>query len=682
MIKLENIGKKFNRRVLFANFTFIVKNPGLYAIYGDNGSGKTTLLKLLAGKEKPTNGTAEITGSICYVDSLYPVFSELTVYDNLKLICPDDTKIKDGIKKFDLRMNLTQKAKACSKGEKARIALLRAILMDSEIILLDEPLANLDMQTADLIYRNLKRLSADRIIFFTTNYEEDLKLCDCILKIEKQAINIRSFEDIKENREIPQKTAQTISYDRKILSRLAWSRGSAFMYWAEILIFCVICIFAGLVSYDKKAILSSQYSYTEMNYKIVINAEAEEDEVITAEQKAMIEQTFSPAVVWQDSSYFKLAAELDDSSSLADCFYYPTLSQGGIKTIVSASSRFELQDNEIAVSDYIYALFQQFSLLNQDTVRLNGIEYRIKEIYPTSYLHDYEAYTAKVNTSIAQRHAVSFYSKHEAIKKRLSEYYSKIYISEAMAEKLKLRSLEQIKINGFAVKYLNSLKENEIILPQGFAVNFKVNDSYWIADDVYGGVYKIVEITNEDIISFGTEKCEQVLKDYSPVKEVLYEIAFQQTDSVNRRLAKSSLLYYEEGMDTALIQLNRQETLYPVFQIIFSSLLLVFGLLIILRLIVQFLKEKEVFILCHNLRVSPKKLVLSFMRRYALTIFPAELLLLVTGFISSAFILEEIYQILFIPYNFMLYAVMASVLLWVINSLSYFLLQRYTSRRL
>ena len=659
-----------------------LKRPAVLAVSGLHNSGKTTLLKLLAGKEKPTNGTAEITGSICYVDSLYPVFSELTVYDNLKLICPDDTKIKDGIKKFDLRINLTQKAKACSKGEKARIALLRAILMDSEIILLDEPLANLDMQTADLIYRDLKRLSADRIIFFTTNYEEDLKLCDSILKIEKQAINVRSAEEIKENKEIPQKTAQTISYDRKILARLAWSRGSAFMYWVEILVFCVICIFAGLVSYDKKAILFSQYSYTEMNYKIVINAEAEEGEVITAEQKAMIEQTFSPAVVWQDSSYFRLAVELDDSSSLADCFYYPTLSQGGIKTVVSASPHFELQDNEIAVSDYIYALFQQFSLLNQDIVRLNGIEYRIKEIYPTSYLQDYEVYTAKVNTSIARRHAMSFYGKHEAIKKRLSEYYSKIYISEAMAEKLKLRSLEQIKINGFAVKYSDLLKENEIILPQGLAVNFKVNDSYWIADDVYGGVYKIVEITDEDIISFGTEKCEQVLKDYSPVKEVLYEIAFQQTDFVNRRLAKSSLLYYEEGMDTALIQLNRQETLYPVFQIIFSSLLLVFGLLLILRLIVQFLKEKEVFILCHNLRVSPKKLVLSFMRRYALTILPAELLLLGTGFISSAFILEEIYQIFFIPYNFMLYAVMASVLLWVINSLFYFLLQRYTSRQL
>ncbi len=495
MIVIDDISKKFYNQVLFENFSYSITSFGLYAIYGENGSGKTTLLKILARKAQPSSGKVVISEKSCYVDSIYPIFSELTIYENLKIVCEDENRIKDGLIKFNIHVDLNKKAKTCSKGEKARIAILRAFLLNSYIILLDEPLANLDNQTAKLVYQNLKQLSLERIIIFTTNYEEDLKQCDAVLRINNKHITI----DENTNLKIQPSLNQDIKtyYDKRIIYKLIWSKGTFIMFWIEILIFAITCIFAGLLGYDKKQILSTGYMYTEDNYKVVINEKMDE-EFITEEQLYLLQNKFDSSIIWVDSNFFKLTNVLSKNSSLTDCFYYPTFQHAGIRMIIVNSSRFELKDNEIVLSDYLYAMFDHFKMIENERLSLNGLEYQIKEIYSTNYLDYFDFYISKVNNKDPLNYAINFYERNKDIYKCLSEYYSKIYISKSMAEVIKHESLKNYKIRGFEIKFLEELQSNEIILPKSLLDNYKIGDSYLVGTDIFSGSYQIKAIAQDE----------------------------------------------------------------------------------------------------------------------------------------------------------------------------------------
>jgi tungstate transport system ATP-binding protein len=159
----------------------------IVALLGVNGAGKTTLLRIIAGLDKPDKGTiqfndkpksdAELRQIATLVFQRSAMFNR-SVYDNLayglKIRGAKDTEIKQRLSEALCSVGLTdfekRKAKKTSGGEQQRIALARAFLLEPKILLLDEPTANLDPNSAAIIERAiLSRKNKNTIIVISTH---------------------------------------------------------------------------------------------------------------------------------------------------------------------------------------------------------------------------------------------------------------------------------------------------------------------------------------------------------------------------------------------------------------------------------------------------------------------------------------------------------------------------------
>ena len=174
MIQLQNITKKFDREVL-KNVTLQFEEGNIYVLKGISGSGKTTLLNILSVLDTHYNGTylfdhinvkkankqkrKMIASQISYVFQKSLLFKNLTVKENLLFIKNDESKILDYAKIFQVTDLLNKKVESLSGGEKQRIALIRALLLDSKLLLLDEPTSSLDPKNSLLFAQTLDRKS-------------------------------------------------------------------------------------------------------------------------------------------------------------------------------------------------------------------------------------------------------------------------------------------------------------------------------------------------------------------------------------------------------------------------------------------------------------------------------------------------------------------------------------------
>lgn len=188
MIVIENLTKKFNEdtNLHFNNLTF--EDGKSYAIVGPSGCGKSTLLNLISGIIKPDNGEIIVTPTqtdkfivsqlnekqkdkfrfnhIGYVFQDYKLIEEFSVIDNLELLNLNGKKYSE--KDFDIileRVQLShkkkQRVKTLSGGEKQRIAIARALVKKSNIILADEPTESLNEELSHEIVKLLIRLSKE-----------------------------------------------------------------------------------------------------------------------------------------------------------------------------------------------------------------------------------------------------------------------------------------------------------------------------------------------------------------------------------------------------------------------------------------------------------------------------------------------------------------------------------------
>lgn len=165
-IKLE---KKFNNRVIFEGIDVVFKKGLCHCIKGGNGSGKTTFLKIIAGLEKFNSGHVFYKG-FCTYSSSNPYMLNGTVLENieypLKLKRQKDRVDKKnvltliealGLQDFENRM-----AESLSSGEKQKVALARALVWSPDILLLDEPTANIDLETVQKVENLLVEFTEDK----------------------------------------------------------------------------------------------------------------------------------------------------------------------------------------------------------------------------------------------------------------------------------------------------------------------------------------------------------------------------------------------------------------------------------------------------------------------------------------------------------------------------------------
>lgn len=204
-IQVINAIKNYhNRKVL--DVDYIEFKPGyIYAVMGLNGSGKTTLLQSIAGINKLTNGEILYDGKdFKYIKDRItmmmqqPYLFDCSVKENiimgLKFRKLDKdivrSRIKSYIKYFDIDEIINQNSKKLSGGELAKVALLRTLIMETDIVLLDEPTASMDVESTILAEGLMKDImNENRILIVVTHdlYQAE-RIADYVVFMDKGKI--------------------------------------------------------------------------------------------------------------------------------------------------------------------------------------------------------------------------------------------------------------------------------------------------------------------------------------------------------------------------------------------------------------------------------------------------------------------------------------------------------------
>lgn len=239
MIQLQNITKKFDREVL-KNVTLQFKEGNIYVLKGISGSGKTTLLNILSVldthydgkylfdnidvKKANKNKRKMVMNQVSYVFQKSLLFKHLTVKENLLFIKNDESKILDYAKIFQVTDLLNKKVESLSGGEKQRIALIRALLLESKLLLLDEPTSSLDPKNSLLFAQTLKKLNIeDKIIIIATHKNIYDELANVILRIDYGQITVQKEslrnQNSKKDNTIPKTSPKTYKMDFLFVKR-------------------------------------------------------------------------------------------------------------------------------------------------------------------------------------------------------------------------------------------------------------------------------------------------------------------------------------------------------------------------------------------------------------------------------------------------------------------------------
>lgn len=144
MIEIKNLSKSYSGLAIYRNFNLSLEEGKITCLLGSSGCGKTTLLNAIAGLTKCEGDLPKLKCS--YVFQTPHLVPNLTVFCNLLLVCKDEQKINNMLKRVGLENKAQSYPINLSGGEIQRVAIARAFLFGSDILLMDEPLASLDLK--------------------------------------------------------------------------------------------------------------------------------------------------------------------------------------------------------------------------------------------------------------------------------------------------------------------------------------------------------------------------------------------------------------------------------------------------------------------------------------------------------------------------------------------------------
>ncbi|MGQ0662492.1 MAG: ABC transporter ATP-binding protein [Pseudomonadota bacterium] len=205
VIEVENLTKRFKDVTAVERVSFTVDKGLTTGLLGGNGAGKTTTLSMLLGLLIPTGGSILVLGedmlrhrhrvlprlnfSSPYVDlpQRLTVEENLTVYARLYSVRRPRERLARLAADLDFTGLLKRATGSLSSGQKTRVALAKALLNEPELLLLDEPTASLDPDTADWVRAYLKRTQRSTgasILLASHNMAEVERLCEDVLMMK------------------------------------------------------------------------------------------------------------------------------------------------------------------------------------------------------------------------------------------------------------------------------------------------------------------------------------------------------------------------------------------------------------------------------------------------------------------------------------------------------------------
>jgi len=226
LIELKNLSHSYGEIKVIHNLSLTLESNQLICLLGSSGSGKTTILRLIAGLETPLSGSVVIdnkivsendkiviapqersTGMIFQDLALWPHF---TVYKNIALGLTERKdknarkKVNDMLAFFGLTEHANKYPHQLSGGQKQLVAIARSLVLKPKILLMDEPLANLDVKLKRKILDHISNLIQEfnlTIIYVTHDHKEAFAIADKVVVLNKGTVEEEgSVEQIKESK--------------------------------------------------------------------------------------------------------------------------------------------------------------------------------------------------------------------------------------------------------------------------------------------------------------------------------------------------------------------------------------------------------------------------------------------------------------------------------------------------
>lgn len=210
ILELRNVTKEYDGQVVLKGISFNVKEGEFITLLGPSGCGKTTILKIIGGSQKPNSGEILFEDKNLIpipinkrqfntIFQSYALFPHLNVFDNvafgltIKKTKKDiiEREVMRQIRQVGLEGYENKKINELSGGQKQRVAIARALVMKPKVLLLDEPMAALDVKLKKTMQEELKRLQQDigiTFIMVSHDQEEALSMSDRIVVMNQGTI--------------------------------------------------------------------------------------------------------------------------------------------------------------------------------------------------------------------------------------------------------------------------------------------------------------------------------------------------------------------------------------------------------------------------------------------------------------------------------------------------------------
>jgi len=206
-IELEKIGKRYGEQWVVRNIDLHIQRGEFFTFLGPSGCGKTTLLRMIAGFVEPDAGLVRLDGQVVnqvppwrrdigMVFQSYALWPHLTVFENVAFGLRErkvaraeiNQRVTDALKQVELQGTDARRPSQLSGGQQQRVALARTLVIQPRVLLLDEPLSNLDARLRIEMRLELLKLQRDlglTTIYVTHDQEEALAMSTQIAVIDR-----------------------------------------------------------------------------------------------------------------------------------------------------------------------------------------------------------------------------------------------------------------------------------------------------------------------------------------------------------------------------------------------------------------------------------------------------------------------------------------------------------------
>jgi heme exporter protein A len=196
-VEVAALGRAYGERVVLREVSFALPAGATVAVFGANGAGKTTLLRILAGLLRPHAGEAQVLGAALPKEAWKVrgrigllgheplLYRDLSVRENLRfharLHDVDVARAAELLDAVGMARRADEPVRSLSRGMVQRVAICRAVLHEPELLLLDEPLANLDPGAAGAVAPLIGRASGATRVLISHDVELGLAEADLVL---------------------------------------------------------------------------------------------------------------------------------------------------------------------------------------------------------------------------------------------------------------------------------------------------------------------------------------------------------------------------------------------------------------------------------------------------------------------------------------------------------------------